>query len=130
VRLRRTYSNCELLLKFQQGSPFDRNLTNAIIRKEYNMTMPVIRIPTPLRPYVNGQTEIPVQGSTVADAVENLLTQYPAMRPHLTNTDGQLRPFVNLFLGENNVRDLQGLATPLNDNDRLMLIPSIAGGLE
>jgi molybdopterin converting factor small subunit len=94
------------------------------------MSMPVIRIPTPLRSYVNGQSEIPVHGTTVADAIENLLTQYPAMRPHLTNTDGQLRPFVNLFLGENNVRDLQGLATTLNDGDRLLLIPSIAGGLE
>jgi molybdopterin converting factor small subunit len=94
------------------------------------MSMPVIRIPTPLRPYVNGQSEISVHGTTVADAMENLLTQYPAMRPHLTNSDGQLRPFVNLFLGENNVRDLQGLATTLNDGDRLLLIPSIAGGLE
>ena len=94
------------------------------------MAMPVIRISTPLRSYVNGKSEIHVQGLTVAGAMENLLTQYPAMRPHITNTDGQLRPFVNLFLGENNVRDLQGLATPLNDNDRLLLIPSIAGGLE
>ena len=94
------------------------------------MPMPVIRIPTPLRSYVNGQSEVPVRGPTVADAVEALLTQYPAMRPHLTNTDGQLRPFVNLFLGEDNVRDLQGLATPLKENDRLLLIPSIAGGLE
>ena len=92
------------------------------------MTMPVIRIPTPLRSYVNGQSEIPVQGQTVADAMENLLTQYPAMRPHLTNTNGQLRPFVNLFLGESNVRDLQGLETPLKDDDKLLLIPSIAGG--
>jgi len=90
--------------------------------------MPVIRIPTPLRSYVNGQSEIPVQGQTVADAMENLLTQYPAMRPHLTNTNGQLRPFVNLFLGENNVRDLQGLETPLKVDDKLLLIPSIAGG--
>jgi molybdopterin converting factor small subunit len=92
------------------------------------MPMPVIRIPTPLRSYVNGQSEIPVQGQTVADAMENLLTQYPAMRPHLTNTNGQLRPFVNLFLGESNVRDLQGLETPLKDDDKLLLIPSIAGG--
>jgi molybdopterin converting factor small subunit len=92
------------------------------------MPMPVIRIPTPLRSYVNGQTEIAVQGSTVADAMENLLTQFPAMRPHLTNSEGQLRPFVNLFLGENNVRDLQGLATPLKEDDKLLLIPSIAGG--
>ena len=94
------------------------------------MPMPVIRIPTPLRPYVNGQSEIPVQGQTVADAMENLLSQFPAMRPHITNGDGQLRPFVNLFLGENNVRDLEGLATPLNEGDKLMLIPSIAGGQE
>jgi molybdopterin converting factor small subunit len=94
------------------------------------MSMLVIRIPTPLRSYVNGKSEISVEGSTVADAMENLLTQYPAMRPHLTNNDGQLRPFVNLFLGENNVRDLQGLATPLKNDDKLLLIPSIAGGLE
>jgi molybdopterin converting factor small subunit len=94
------------------------------------MSMPVIRIPTPLRPYVNGQNEVTVQGGTVADAMENLLTQFPAMRPHLTNSDGQLRPFVNLFLGESNVRDLQGLETPLADGDRLLLIPSIAGGAE
>jgi molybdopterin converting factor small subunit len=92
------------------------------------MSMPVIRIPTPLRSYVNGQSEIPVQGRTVSDAMENLLTQYPAMRPHLTNSNGQLRPFVNLFLGESNVRDLQGLETPLKDGDKLLLIPSIAGG--
>jgi adenylyltransferase/sulfurtransferase len=90
--------------------------------------MPVIRIPTPLRSYVNGLSEIPVQGQTVAAAMENLLTQYPAMRPHLTNTNGQLRPFVNLFLGESNVRDLQGLETPLKEDDKLLLIPSIAGG--
>jgi molybdopterin converting factor small subunit len=92
------------------------------------MAMTVIRIPTPLRSYVNGQSEIPVQGSTVAAAMESLLTQYPAMRPHLTSTNGQLRPFVNLFLGESNVRDLQGLETPLKEDDKLLLIPSIAGG--
>ena len=94
------------------------------------MNMPIIRIPTPLRSYVNGQSQVSVQGDTVADALENLLTQYPAIRPHLTNGDGQLRPFVNLFLGESNVRDLKGLETPLSDGDKLLLIPSIAGGQE
>lgn len=92
------------------------------------MSMAIIRIPTPLRSYVNGLSEISVQGTTVAAAMENLLTQYPTMRPHLTTTNGQLRPFVNLFLGESNVRDLQGLETPLKDDDKLLLIPSIAGG--
>ena len=49
-------------------------------------------------------------------------------RPHLTIGQGQLRPFVNLFLGESNVRDLQGLETPLAEGDRLLLLPSVAGG--
>ncbi len=90
--------------------------------------MPAIRIPTPLRPYANGQSEVPVQGQTVADAMENLMSQFPSLRPNLTNGDGNLRPFVNLYLGENNIHDLQGLNTPLHEGDKLVLIPSIAGG--
>jgi len=90
--------------------------------------MPAIRIPTPLRPYTNGQSEVPVQGQTVADAMENLMSQFPSLRPNLTNGEGNLRPFVNLYLGENNIHDLQGLRTPLHEGDKLILIPSIAGG--
>ncbi len=90
--------------------------------------MTSIRIPTPLRSYVNGQVEVAVEGGTAGEAFESLLQQFPAMRPHLTKEDGSLRPFVNLFLGENNIRDLQGLDTPLGMNDQLKLIPSIAGG--
>lgn len=90
--------------------------------------MPVLKIPTPLRTYTNGQSEVPVQGSTVSAALDDLIASYPSLKPHLFNDDGQLRPFVNLFLGEENVRELQGVDTPLKDDDRLMLIPSIAGG--
>ena len=98
------------------------------MKKEYNRHMPAIRIPTPLRFYVNGRSEVPVQGRSVGEAMESLMTQFPALRPHLTDNRGELRPFVNLFLGENNVRDLQGLATPLEEGDKLLLIPSVAGG--
>ncbi len=90
--------------------------------------MAVLKIPTPLRSYTNGKVEVNVAGSNVAEAMESLVQQYPTLRPHLYNGNGQLRPFVNLFLGENNVKDLQGLATPIDQNARLMLIPSIAGG--
>jgi len=90
--------------------------------------MPNIRIPTPLRPYVNGQSEVPVQGKTAAEAVQDLVTQFPSLRPHLYNSQGQLRPFVNLFLGGDNITELQGLETPLAETDTLILIPSIAGG--
>ena len=90
--------------------------------------MPSIKIPTPLRTYTAGQAEIALQGQTVEELMGELMKSYPALRPHLYNNGGELRPFVNLFLGEDNIKDLKGLATPLQVNDRLMLIPSIAGG--
>ncbi len=90
--------------------------------------MPKIKIPTPLRYYTDQQAEVTVQASTVAAAMQALVAQYPALKPHLYNGDGQLRPFVNLFLNRKNIRDLQGLETPLDEKDELMIIPSIAGG--
>ena len=90
--------------------------------------MPILRIPTPLRTYTNGLSEVAVKGTNVEEAMHSLIEQFPAMKPHLYNGQGELRPFVNLFLGEDNIKDLQGLSTPLKDGDRLMLIPSIAGG--
>lgn len=92
--------------------------------------MPTLRIPAPLRSYTNGQSEVIVNGQTVKQAMQDLLEKYPALKPHLYNSNGGLRPFVNLFLGENNIKDLQGLETPLKEEDRLLLIPSIAGGSE
>jgi molybdopterin converting factor small subunit len=90
--------------------------------------MPMLRIPTPLRPYTNGQSEITVSGLTVSDVLTDLTVRYPDIRQHILKENGDLRPFVNLFKGEENVRNLQGLATPLSANDRLRIIPSIAGG--
>lgn len=90
--------------------------------------MTTLKIPTPLRQYTNGQAEVAVSGSNVATAMKNLVEQYPALEQHLYDGDGELRAFVNLFLGENNTRDLQGLETPLSEGDTLRIIPSIAGG--
>lgn len=90
--------------------------------------MPILRIPTPLRPYAEGQSEIPVQGQTVSEALADLTAQYPQLRQHLFSDEGELRAFVNLFLGEEDIRHLQGIDTPLKDSDKLRIIPSIAGG--
>ena len=70
-----------------------------------------------------------VTGVNISDALTDLTTQYPALKPHLFNEGGELRPFVNLFVGENNIKDLQGIHTPIQDGQKIMLIPSIAGGL-
>jgi len=90
--------------------------------------MAVLRISTPLRPYINGKSEVELQGETVLEVVEDLILQYPALRPHLFSSEGKLRAFVNLFLNDQDVRNLQGMETPVKENDRLVLVPSIAGG--
>jgi len=90
--------------------------------------MAILKIPTPLRSYTDGQAEITVAGTNVAEAMNQLVEKFPTLKPHLYNGDGRLRPFVNLFVGENNVNDLQGLETPLAADARVVLIPSIAGG--
>lgn len=90
--------------------------------------MTTLRIPTPLRTYADGQSEVDVQGTTVAEAMDDLFSLHPALRPHLLNGDDALRPFVNLFVNDENIKDLNGLDTPIQENDKLLLIPSIAGG--
>jgi len=90
--------------------------------------MPTLRIPTPLRPYTEGQTEVPLQGDTVGAALNDLTGRYPALRQHLFTESGDLRAFVNLFLNEEDIRHMEGVDTPLDETDKLMLIPSIAGG--
>jgi adenylyltransferase/sulfurtransferase len=90
--------------------------------------MPTLRIPTPLRTYTGGQSEVAVAGGTVAEALNSLTGLYPTLKPHLFNGAGELRPFVNLFLNEENIRDLQGVETHLQEEDQVLIIPSIAGG--
>jgi molybdopterin converting factor small subunit len=90
--------------------------------------MPTLKVPTPLRTYTNGQAEVTVEGTTAGEAVQNLVTQFPPLKQHLYNGE-TLRPFVNLFLGQDNIKDLQGLETPLPADAQLRLIPSIAGGV-
>ena len=92
--------------------------------------MSTIKIPTPLRPYAGGQSKIQVQGETVGEVLEQMVVYYPDIRQHIMSETGELRPFVNLFFNGENVKDLQGTETPLEEDDNLMLVPSIAGGCE
>lgn len=89
--------------------------------------MATIRIPTPLRAYTGNQAQVEVDGATVGAALADLTTRFPELRPHLYDGD-QLRNFVNVFIGEEDVRFLDGLETPIEAGDSLRIIPSIAGG--
>ncbi|MDE2749918.1 MAG: MoaD/ThiS family protein [Chloroflexota bacterium] len=89
--------------------------------------MAKIRIPTPLRAYTDGESNIDVTGQTVGEALGNLVEQHPDLRAHLFQDD-QLRSFVNIFIGDEDIRFMQGLDTEINSDDSLRIIPSIAGG--
>lgn len=91
--------------------------------------MPLIHLPTPLRPYANKQKEVQVQGSTVGECLTALTQAHPDLKKHLFADDGSLRSFVNVYLNDEDIRHLQKSATPLQASDSLQIIPSIAGGL-
>lgn len=89
--------------------------------------MTTIKIPSPLRAYTDNQAVIEVSGETIGAAMDDLTARYPELRQHLYEGD-QLRNFVNVFLGDEDVRFLDGLETEIDDGDSLRIIPSIAGG--
>ena len=90
--------------------------------------MPSLAIPSPLRPYTEGTGNIEIHSTDVRGAVQELVSKYPALDSHLFTEDGSLRPYINLFVNDEDVRHLQGLETELGEQDRLRIIPSIAGG--
>ncbi|MEM9950716.1 MAG: MoaD/ThiS family protein [Chloroflexota bacterium] len=89
--------------------------------------MASIKIPTPLRVYTGNEAKVDTTGSTVGEALSSLVEQYPDIEPHLFN-DGKLRNFVNVFIGDEDIRFLDGVETTIEDNEDLRIIPSIAGG--
>jgi adenylyltransferase/sulfurtransferase len=92
-----------------------------------NQRMANIKVPTPLRAYTDNQATITVEGGTVGAALHSLVEQYPDLKQHLFNGE-ELRSFVNIFIGEEDVRFLDGMDTEIGADDSLRIIPSIAGG--
>lgn len=86
-----------------------------------------VRIPTPLRTLTGGSDEVSANGATVADVIEDLEKNYPGVRDRLLDDKG-VRRFVNIFVGDEDIRFLDGLSTPLKSGDQISIIPAIAGG--
>ncbi len=92
--------------------------------------MPNVKIPTPLRQYTNGNSEVQVGGGTAGDALGELASEYPELKNHLYTGDGKLRSFVNVYKGDEDIRFLDGQDTEVDEGDELSIIPSIAGGVQ
>ena len=90
--------------------------------------MATVRIPTPLRKLTSGQETVNVPAHTIGELINALESQHPGLRERLLDEKGQVRRFVNIFVGEEDIRFLQKLDTPLGEKAEVSIVPAIAGG--
>ncbi|MGO8993940.1 MAG: MoaD/ThiS family protein [Polyangiaceae bacterium] len=87
----------------------------------------IVRIPAPLRPLTGGKDEVSAAGSTVGEIIEDLERRHPGVRDRLLDEKG-VRRFINIYVGEEDVRFLDGLKTAVKAGDAISIVPAIAGG--
>ncbi len=90
--------------------------------------MPTVRIPTPLRKFTQGNEEVSISGANVGEILTNLEAAHPGIRERICDAKGKVRRFVNIFVGDEDIRFLKNLETEVADNDEISIIPAIAGG--
>jgi molybdopterin converting factor small subunit len=87
-----------------------------------------IEIPTAFRRFTDGAPKVDCTGATVAAALTELTTRFPDLSKHVRDESGQIRQFLNVYLNEEDIRFLGGESCALKEGDRVLLVPSIAGG--
>jgi molybdopterin converting factor small subunit len=90
--------------------------------------MATVRIPTPLRKLTQGQEQVTASAATVSELISELERHYPGMRERLLDDSGQLRRFINIFVGDEDIRHMQKLDTQLAPDAEISIVPAIAGG--
>jgi molybdopterin converting factor small subunit len=91
--------------------------------------MATVIIPTPLRKFTNQTAKLEVSGGTVGEILEQITASYPDLKKHLIDPQGGLRSYVNIFAGDDDIRDLQKENTPVQSGTVLSIVPAIAGGI-
>ena len=91
--------------------------------------MPVIRIPTVLRKHTEGEGRVTASGSTVREVFDDLVAAHPGLADQLFE-DGGLRGFVNVFVEDEDIRFIDGLDSPVEDDDEISIMPAVAGGAQ
>jgi sulfur-carrier protein len=87
-----------------------------------------VRIPTILRTYTEGESEVSAEGDTLAAVLDDLDANYSGIKGRVLDEGGELRRFVNVYVGNDDVRFLDNLATPTPDGTQISVIPAVAGG--
>ena len=87
-----------------------------------------INIPSALRSYAGGDREAEFDVANIGMLIDAVVGAYPELQTHLIDAQGELLSFVNIFVNEDNIRDLAGRDTPLTDHDEVFIVPAMAGG--
>ena len=90
--------------------------------------MATVFIPTPLRKFTNNTAKLDVQGTSVSEIVSKLTGNFPELKRHLINADGKIPSFINIFVDDDDIRNLQQEQTVVKDNTIISIVPAIAGG--
>ncbi|MGH3499170.1 MAG: ubiquitin-like small modifier protein 1 [Nocardioidaceae bacterium] len=86
------------------------------------------RVPTILRSYTGGESEVSAEGDTLAEVLDAVDAAHPGIKGRIVDEQGQLRRFVNVYVGNDDVRFLDGLSTSVSDGAQVSVIPAVAGG--
>jgi len=92
--------------------------------------MATVLIPSALRRFSDGQAKVEIPGQTIKEVLDTLVQKYPDLHRHLIDERGRTRSFVNVFLGEEDVRHLKQESTPVQEGDTVSIVPAVAGGME
>ncbi len=87
-----------------------------------------VRIPAPLRKLTGGNGDVTVEGGSVAAMVDSLEAAHPGIKERLCDEEGAIRPFVNIYVNDEDIRFLDGAETKLSEGDSVSIVPAIAGG--
>jgi len=90
--------------------------------------MATIIIPTPLRKFTNNTARLDIQADTIAKTVDELTLNFPDLKKHLLDDNGRIRSFVNIFVGNDDIRNLQQGDTVVKSDTVISIVPAIAGG--
>ncbi|MFA9444194.1 MoaD/ThiS family protein [Egicoccus sp. AB-alg6-2] len=91
--------------------------------------MAIVRIPTPLRALTGGRPEVAVEGADLRAVLVRLGQDHPGLLERIVDDEGRLRPFVHVFVGAEDVRSREGLATEVGADDTVSIVPAVAGGV-
>ena len=87
-----------------------------------------VRVPTILRPYTQGVSEVSAEGTTLTEVLDSLDASYPGIKGRVLDDSGELRRFVNVYVDDDDVRFAEGLQTTIKDGGQVSFIPAVAGG--